>query len=304
MANERVFDEVEGLQVNGITVGGLTSAGVTQGYMDQLEAENGGQGPDAYDEGGQRVDLSLTTTDVLQLIPLLIATPATAFFYGHESGAATFTKATIGTANSKLRMHTASLRVSRGAYAQMTLDGTVAGNGTEEFEAICVYADGQSAPTLSYPLMIWKPTALAHGALSVYHPMDLSLRLTPRLLTRYGDTDVGLTALDVAGWNAAVEITVHDSGKYSTSSHEVCTQLLVAGIADLVVDLEGVGQTPDKVLTLRNCKFRQRRKNTQRGDTGHTVSGILQWRDPLTPWTVRTLDHETPATRLVDIANA
>lgn len=304
MANQRVFDEVEALTVNSTNVGGINSVSVEQSYMDNIQADGGGAGPDAYDEAGEKVTVSIASTDVLQLIPLLISTPATCLFYGHESGATTYTKATVGTAKSKLVCHTGRLGVTRTGHAAMNIDGTIRSDDAETFEDICTYLDGQSAPTLHYPGRIWKPTALAHGSITVLHPVSLNVRITPRLLQRYGDTDVGLTALDVAGHDVSVDLTVHDSGVQGVTAYEVMTELIKQGTKDLTVDLEGVGATADQVLTLRNCRWRRRGKSTQRGDTSHSLSGVLQWIDPESPYTARTLDHETPATRLINIAAA
>jgi len=302
MANERVFDEVDALTVNSVEVGGINSIGITQGHIDTVESDDGNQGPAVRSRGGQKVDLSLVSTDVIDLIALLISTPATAIFYGRESGAATYVKSTIGTATSKLVMHTGALRLSRGAYAQMTVDGTVRSDGADTFTEICKHEDGQSAPTLVFPARLWKPTALTHGTIAVLHPVDANIRITPVLRQDYGDGDAGLSAFDIAGWKVAVEATVRDSDAYLTNSYDICTQLLDQGTKDLVIALEGVGQQGNQELTLRNCAFESRRKAAGKDYTGHTLSGGLQFEDPDSPYTMRTIDHATPAERLINFA--
>ena len=169
MANKRVFDEVEDASVNGVNLGGVSAISVGQSYMEELESDDGGDGPDDYSASGQRTDIDINSTDVLQLIALLISTPAAAVFSGHESGTApgTYVKSTIGTGNSKIVCHTGQLTLSRGAYANMSVNGTVRTDGTEAFSAIAKHEVGVAAPTLQFPARLWKPTGMTHGAQAI-----------------------------------------------------------------------------------------------------------------------------------------
>lgn len=301
--NKRVFDDVEDVSVNGINLGGLSAIAIAQSYMDEVEADDGGQGPDEYSESGERTDIDINSSDVLELIPLLISTPGTAEFSGHESGTApaTYVKSTIGTAASKIVCHTASLNVSRGAFATMSVQGTVRTDGVETFSAVAKHEVGQAAPTLQYPARLWKPTGMTHGAQTILHPVDFSMAISPRrLLVLYDGDDVGVTVVDIPGWTITGGLTVHDSSKDGVNDWDVMTKLIAAGLADLTIAVEGVGSQGDMNLIVRNVKFRKRDKRSGRQVTQHALTWVAQFRDP--GGTERTVDAAISADRMVNFA--
>jgi len=256
------------------------------------------------------VDLSITTRDILKMIPVLIATPATALFYGRQSGVTgdNWTKATIGSGNSPLVMHAASLSLSRTAYGQVQLDGTVRSDGTEAQTALLAFLDAQAAPTETLPNYLWQIQSVSHDPggtpLTIVHPVDLTLRVTGILRTDYGDTDVGLSAVDIAGYRYALDLTVCDSGKDGANSWQTVSALIANGTKDLAITIQGVGQQATQTLTIRNVKFTGNTKTMGRDYTGHRTTGVINRLDPGAAPTLRTIDAATPADRIINFADA
>lgn len=305
MANKRIYDEVDGLKVNAMPIGGVTAINTEQGYVHEVDSlSDGVAGPSDVDQAGQRVTFSINTTDVINLIPLLISTPSGAEWYGHESGAATYGKATLVNPV----CHSGRFAAALGSYATITVDGQCRfANATDTFDNIEGFLAGQSGPTLTHPSRLWQPKSAAHGALSPLHVQALSFNVAGRLMEGYDGGDKGLTAVDVAGYGVVgVELTIRDvTQQTGPPTHDIATALMKNGVKDLVVAFEGVGTTPNYNLTLRNCKFASRRKATGRDWTGWTMGAKLQWRDPTgSPPVIRTLVDATPANRLIDFAQA
>ena len=290
MANKRIYDEVDGLKVNTISTGGVTSVNTEQSYADEADSIGDGMaGPSDVDQAGQQVTFSINTSDVLQLIPLLISTP---------SAAATLVKPVCAAGR---------FAAARGSYATITVDGQCRfANSDDTFEDVEGFTAGQSAPTLTHPSLLWQPKNAVHGALSPLHTQSLSFNIPRRLIVDYSDGDKGTTAVDVGKYGVVgVELAIRDVTQTGSPPHDMATALMKNGFKDLVIGFEGVGDTPDYNLTLRNCQFRNRRKTTGQGWTGWALSGALQWRDPTgSPPTIRTLDNATPANRLINFAQA
>lgn len=306
MANKRIYDEVDGLKFNGaspISVGGVTSISTEQGYVHNIDSRNDGvDGPSDVDSAGQKVTFSVQTEDVLQIIPLLIATFTSVEWFGHESGTSTYGKGTL--ANPVL--HSGRFTAGLGSYATISMDGQCRfGAAADTFDDVEGFLDGQTVPTLTHPGRQWQPGNAVHGALTALHVQSLGFNIAGRVLEDYDAGDMGTTAVDVAGYGAVgVDLTIRDAAKQAGSpTHNLATALMKNGIADLVVPLLGVGDTADKTLTLRNCKWRSYRRAGGRDWTGFTLSGVLQWRDPTgSPPVIRTLGDATPAARLINFA--
>lgn len=303
MANKRIYSEVDAPTFNTILLGGMTAISTDQGYVHSADSQaDGAQGPSDADSAGQKVTFSLTTEDVLQLIPLLISTPTAGEWYGHESGAATYGKGTLVAPV----FHSGRFTSQRGSYASISLEGQCRfPDAAATFDDVEGFAVSVAAPTIAHPLRQWQPKSATHDAVIPLHVQALNFAVIGRLIEDYGDTDLGTTAVDVNGYGlVTVELTVRDSTVHAgPPTHDVATALMNNGVKDLIVRFEGVGDTPDYKVTLRNCKWRSKRKAGGRDWTGHTLNGVLQWRDP-TGDTVRTINHATPATRLIDFVAA
>ncbi len=296
-----IFDEVEGLVMNAVNVGGLTSIGTDQGYAHTVDSEADGQdGPSNASEAGQRLTYNLVTSDVLRGIPLLIATPTSALWYGHEVDAATYGKGSLVNPV----CHALSFDSRLGSYATITVQGQCKfPNAAATFDDVEGFVIGEAAPSLTHPNRQWQPRSAVHGSLTAQEVMGLTFNVRGKLLEHYRGGDKGTTVMVVAGYGLVeVTLTIRDTQvQAGPPSHDLGTALMKNGVQSLVVNFEGVGDAADKTLTLRNCKFRTKRKAAGRDWSGHTLSGVLQWRDA-TGGTVRTLDDATPADRLINWA--
>ncbi len=300
MSNKRVYDEVQGLVMNGVSVGGVTSIEVEEGYSSEQKSEfDGAQGPTALENAGAFVKATVRTTDITKAIALLISTPGTAEWFAAESGLATFSKASLVAPV----FHKLDMRFNR-ENAVATLEARCrfpASNA--DIENVHALLAAQTAPTRTHPNRLHKVLAADHGLQGVLHIEDLSVSVAGRLLTDWGDEDIGETAVDVAGFgDVSVNATFKDSSQISSGpGYDLRTALIKNGVKDLVVELGGVAEVADAVMTLRNCKWRGGVRSGAEGYSRLTMRGELQYRDPATPFTIRTINHATAATRLINI---
>jgi len=304
MANTRIFDEVDGLKFVGVTtpdddiiVGGVTSIGTEQGYDEESDGvSNGIAGPDDVSQAGQKVTIDLATTDVLTAIDLLNNDLASAEWFGHEATTAKYGKASL------VKPVFTSVRLSAAdGFASISAQGEcVFPDAAATFDDVEGFLGGQNAPTLKHPSRLWQVSNAVYGALSAEHVKGLSLNIPGVALRDRNGTDIGMTSIVLARYGVVeVELTIRDSTPAGTPKHDLATQMMLAAMNDLTVDFAGVAETPDKTLNMRNVKFTRRRAARGRDWTGHTLSGKLQWRDPLTAFTARTLNHTTDAERLI-----
>lgn len=302
MANKRVYDEVEGCKINGISIGGLTSIITRQDFVHATDSEADGHDfPSDTDEAGQQVTATIVTTDVLQLIPLLLSTPGSSEWFGHESGAATYGKGTLA----NLVCHSGRFESALGSYARITVEGQCRfGAAADTFEDVEGWLAAQTVPTITHPVRYWQPGSAVHGELTALHVQSIGFNIGGRLMTDYDAGDKGTTAVDVAGYNAVgVDLTVRDASQQTgPPTHDLATALMLNEVHNLVVGFTGVGEAVAKTLTLRNCRFRNKQKTGGRDWTGHALSGVLRGRDPTDPYTVRTIDDATPADRLINFS--
>lgn len=296
-----IFDEVEGLVVNSVNVGGITSIGTEQSHLHTVDSEGDGEdGPSDASEAGQQVTFNIVTSDVLQGIPLLIATPASAVWYGHEVGVATYGKGSLVNPV----CHALSFDSRLGGYAAITVQGDCQfPNAAATYDDVEGFVIGQPPPSLTHPSRQWQPHNAVHGSFTAYEIMGLTFGVRGKVRRHYRGNDKGVTTVAVAGYGLVeVTLTIRDTQvQAGPPSHDFGAALMNNGVQNLVVDFEGVGDTADKTLTLRNCKFRGKRKTAGRDWTGHTLNGVLQWRDP-SGGTIRKLDDATPANRLINWA--
>jgi hypothetical protein len=315
MANIRIFEEVEALVVNGEDIGGASAITLVQEYAEVVRDEASGegttgaaQGAEAVDRLGERTTLSAVSTDVTQLVPLLVAAPAAAVWLGHESGLATFGQTTVGGANSKVIIHAASLAFSRSAYGLMTFDAIVGTDGDESWSDYVNYLNTQAAPAANLPTRLWKPTTVMLNAVSIGHLMSMNLNLGGRLVQDWDGDSVGVVA-DFTGWSTVTgSLVTHEQDESAELTYDLATKALevVFGVSTdtLAVTLDGAGNTADQILTLQNVKLLNRQRTAGRGYTENSFDFECQWRDATDPWALRTLDDATPANRLINFAAA
>lgn len=309
-SNKHLFDDVQGLNVNAIPVGGATSVAVTMDYADKIDSrEDSVQGTSVVSCAGERVDVEIRTTDVMALVPLLASTPGELVCRGRESGTDTYgTIKAPKTGEGALVIHRASFSASE-RYASISVGGTVRfASGAKSIANVVNYTPNDLAPTITQPSRLWKLIGVSHTAiidaapdvLTVLHPVDLSFDVAGRLLTDYGDGDIGMTAVDLADFNAiSGRLTVRDAS--ATAGHQVAHALLRHPAGDLRVTLTGVGEIANKELTLRNVKFQTVERSGGSGYTAWTASFAAQWRDPVSPYTIRTLTG-TAGDRMINFA--
>lgn len=312
LINKRVYDEVQGLVFAGaglsgsaLAVGGITNITVEEGYESDIKNSfDGAQGPTAHEVAKAFVKSTIRTTDVLKMIDLLISLPgaASSEWLGPQSGAVTFIKGTLA----GYVFHALDFQANDD-FAVATLQAQHRfANSIDDFEAVHTFVTGVAGPvTRTHPDRLYRIKSCTHGGQAILHVQDMSFRLAARLITDSGDGDVGQTAIERGDFNdIGVSLSFRDSSKHASGSYDLATQILKAGSADLVVVLDGAGELVDKKITLRNCKFTNRQRIAQEGWTGFKLTGSLVFRDPATPFTVRTVNHATPATRMIDVANA
>lgn len=308
LTNNRILNEVQGLKFTGVVtpgddvlIGGVTSVEDTQDFEEKAASSGDGMGGSSdIDQSAQRVDVSVATEDALKGIPLMINALASMEYFGKESGASTYQKMTI----LKPRFHSLGFSAARSQHATINLQATCQfGDAADEFEDVVTPLAAQPTPTLTDPGRVWRMKNLRFGSLTPQHLQSIGFNLRRQVDVDWNDDDLGITAVDVTGGVIDVDVFIRDS-KIQTGppTHDIAAAIIKAGTDDLLVDLEGVGNQADATLTIRNVKFASRRKASQRGYSGWRVSGTALWQDPLTPFTQRTLDHATPADRMINFA--
>lgn len=278
--NTRLFKDVQDLTINSLNVGGVDTIEVAQSYVDLIQHQDGAEGPRGLGKAGERVDIRFSGADIAsdqsgtELIDAILgSTPATAIFYGQESGNTTYGKTTLGTANSKMVFHALTLRANRTDYSRLEALATMRMDQAEGLDDVCLYVDGEGAPTRNTPVRLWRPTTLTHAANPI-HIVDFTMSIVGRLLIDYGDTDEGLAAVDVADWTISGTVTHRDSMHEGVETVDISTKLLKGAQNDMAVTLEGVAGGADKTITILQTEFTGRRRLSGSGYTDH----VMDWR--------------------------
>lgn len=297
--NKRLFREILGLLANGVSVGGNTAISVNQGFVNRAVSRGDGmQGPSSVSRSGQQTTFSLATEDIEQGIALLLSTPGSMVFFGKESGAVTYGKATL----LNPVFNTLAFDVQLSSYATITMNGQCRyPAAASTFKDVFAYLGGEAKPTIPHPLRQWLPGNVTHGTLVPKHIVGVSFNLAAALHVAFDGNDIGTTDVEVGEYGPpTVSITFQDKTKHATNPIDIATQLMENGVEDVVIPLQGVGDTSDRTLTLRNVEFDSVSEQGSEGYTQLVLNGTMNFRDPTTPWTIRTIDHATPAERLVN----
>lgn len=304
----RIFDDVQGLTVNTVNVGGATQITVSEDYIHKIDSrEDAVQGTTVASQGGHMVDVDITSTDVLQLVALLTSTPGALVCKARESAAATYGLLEVcKVGDGVLVIGGGSFEASRDRYATISVNGKARfASASKTFKDVVRYTAAQAAPTIVQPSRLWKPTSMSHDPggtpLAPKHLMSIRLDLPGRVLTDYGDADIGMTAVDFADFDiVTITATIRDATVASGAN--IATALMGNGIKDLAIGLEGVAEVPNKTLTIRNVAWRSNRRTGGKDWTGWELTGVAQWRDAVNPYTIRGLTDVTPANRLINFA--
>ncbi len=305
MPNQRVYDQVDGAVFNGVAIGGATQIVTTSETIVNVDAEHdGSQGVSESTSEIWRVRSTINTTDVTKMIAALISAPSAGDFFGHESATATFEKASL----KNPVFFSAAFDANVNSHATLSLQAQCRFGDGDDLEDVESYVAGQPKPAKTHPGRLWRPLTALHGStpgIAPLHVQQLSFSVSARggsPLEDSGDGDKGTTAVDVPPFDKVpVTLVIRDT-KVKAGAEDVAGQLLKAGVADLVVTLEGVGATANQTLTLRNCKFNKKTRTSGAGWTGVSLTGHLVFRDPVTPFTERTIDDAIVANRLINFA--
>ena len=250
MANRRVF-QAQGLTTNAVAVGGLADVAADAGYTDVIRSTpDGAIGTEDVDRAGLNVDVSMNCTDVSKGNAILAAAVGDTLFYGRESGAATWQKRTLV----GVVWHGLDMDLAKVTDGRMSLRGALRfASGTTTLGQVIVATGEQTqAPTITYPARVFRPnTAIFNPGTEIpaKNLVSVRLSLSGNLLQDYGDDDLGMTAVDIAGWNDLQVTLVHRDAS-EANGEDRAVQLLKAGRGVLTVTLLGRGGAANKTLTI------------------------------------------------------
>lgn len=303
MANKRVYQEVNKCLVNAIQLAGATQISITEDYVVGIDPEwTGGAGPSGRVQTAQRIRGQIRTADCVAALAALIASPTTASWYGRESGLATLMHSTLKAPIP----YALAMELSKTQLGAATLDFSCRFAEADTFATMLTVSGGEAAPVPQLPTRVLRILSATHGALAVPHIEALSLRIQVRggnPLEDWGDNDIGVTAIEIPEYDApAVSLTMRDSQEVAAEAKDLATKLLEAGTKDLVVVVQPVALAATATLTIRNVLFTSRQKTGEAGWSGHVLQGSAGFFDPAPSNTWRTLNHVTPAERLVNWA--
>ena len=299
MANTRVFQETQDCTINGVDLAGVTRIETEQSYVQQVttQDDDGGGIVDA-DVGGKRVRVTVATSDVLQAIALLLSAPTTGVWLGKESGTATYGQETL-----KAPLFSSlAFSSGRGQHAAAVLSGQCRFGAGDDFEDIEAWVAGAAAPMLNPPPdKLWLPVSMSHGSLAPLHIDGFNFNVPGEIIEDWDGATIGTEAVDKGDYGLiTVSLTIFDSAKDGINAWQIATALMKNAIADLAVVLKGAGGVANKTCTVRNAKWISSKKVTSKGYTGQTISGIAPRRDAA--GTIWTIDHATPASRMINFA--
>jgi len=281
MANNRVF-LAQGLTTNGIAVGGLAEISVDAGYQNIIRSSpDGAVGTEDVDRAGLAVDVSLSGTDVTKGNAILAAAVGDTEFYGKESGAATWQKRTMP----GVLWHSLDLDLPQTADGSMSLRGAIrfAEGTTTLAQVIAATGEQTQQPVITYPARLFRPHNAIFDPGSEIPPKNLvSVRLAlavEQLLQDFGDDDLGMTAVDITGWNDLQVTLVHKDAS-EINGRDRATQLIEAGRGILTVTLMGRGGAANKTLTINNLQWTRGSGRKAKDYWEFTMTGSASWRKP------------------------
>lgn len=286
MANKRVF-QVQGLVTNGQEVGGMASLNFDPVYGDVIESTpDGAGGVEDVDRASLGIGASLTCSDVSKMAVLLDSTPGDTTFWGRESGAATYKKYTIGSADGKIVWSGANLSIPKNADGSLTLNGRVRfADATKELADVLKLTAGSdgTGKVQTYPARNYRAYSAsfdpdgAGAAIAPLHVESLALALSATVHKDSSDSDIGETAVDLGGWNT-LEVTLVHRDASAVAPGDISGELMAAARGVLTVSLRGRGGAAAKILTVNNLLWTAAPVTHGPGYAEFTLTGKAGWR--------------------------
>lgn len=301
MANKRVY-YAQAATVNTTGLGGTTDISVEIGYENVLQAQMDGLGGVAKPDRITRANKgTIASEDVKKFLTLLNSTASEMTWFGRESGVATFGKGTID--DPKILGGSLNIAKSGAAvrYAGMVLNWEALHAAADDFDDVFGHLDAQSAPPYVAAERLADPIGMVFGAATILHPSSLSISVQPvGLLREFGDSDEGITAIDIPARAITGTIGFQDTTKQTgPPTHQLAMLLLKASRADLATTVRASAGVTNQLITLKNCDFtRYRGRVAVRGYWEHQLEYVLGWLDD--DDTVRSLGGANP---IMTIAN-
>jgi len=298
MANQRTF-QAQALVLNGVAAGGLASMSFEARFTPLESTPDGAIGTEDVDRHSLDVNVNIQCTDVAKVNAILDAAVGNTTFSGKESGATTWHNYTVA----GIVITGCSLDLRKGADATLGLTGKVrfATPAADLDEVILLTGAVGTPPTLTYPARLYRPNTAsfdpdgAPAAIAPIHVESVALALAANVISDSNDADVGMTAVDIAGWRSLQTTLVYRDAKAVSPSH-ITAQLLAAVRGNLTVSLLGRGGAANKVLTVNNCLWTGANQREGAEYAEFTLRGNSGWKNAATVYTL----NGTP--KLFDIA--
>jgi len=283
MANRRTFN-AQALSCNGVALRGLSRLTFTARYRNVIRSRlDGAAGTQDVNRTGLSVDVSIETSDVTKVLDALAATPGNTTFHVKESGTADWHHYTVtGIVLTGMRM-----TLNHTAHATMTLTGRVrfASGVSTLNNVLSVTSIDTTPPTLAYPVRLYRPHGLTFTpyGLPTYGPVhvqSVELSMDAVVHDDFGDLDIGITAVDVPGFNP-MQVTVNHRDALIPGTLPSGT--IAAAMADeahglLNVTLKESTQDANYDLAVENLLWTGMTENESEGYSEFTLNGEAGWR--------------------------
>jgi len=299
MANSRIY-RVRGLKVGGVAIGGLTSLSIAPSFTGAVESSaDGAYGVEDIDVFGLQLAVSLSTTDVTKLEPLMINTTGLTFEC-QESGALTGHTVTL-TADAVI-WNSFNLNMPYGADAVATLGGfirmdegaaaaaiTAALSEVSGVERAAIYLSTTYPQT--YPTRRFRPNTFSFlptsgVAISPEHVESINLSCTGRIIQDSLDTDGAMSAIDLVDWGM-IDCSILFKEATATAGDSIATSLIMAAQGALTCNLHGraAGAADAGTLTLNALKWLSSAQSHGPEYSTYALAGKASWRLMATPFT-------------------
>lgn len=279
MANKRTYYAMAA-KPNGELLGGTSRIDLTQGYLNTLTGRQDNMaGGAVVDRIAKLVRGAVTCEDPTKFVDVIAATVSTLEWYAKESGASTFSKHVIDAPV----IVGAVLNITKNGYANCSWNFEAPFAAADDYPNVVTFSSGGAAPTTAMASRLTYPRTVSHGAAAILHPTSLSISVQPtQVLREFGDTDTGVSAIDVVDWQPPV-VTVgfqDQTEQTGPPTHELASALLAASMADLEANVKASGNGTNQVITLKNVQWTEDQGSHQvAGYTEHRIRGVAQWLD-------------------------
>ena len=271
--------EVQGLVTHAVSVGGLALLNFTDTYrhVDAAEMSAGG-GRAGIDRSGLSSKVTLVCTDIAKVNEILAAATGDTVYSGRLSGTTSFHDYTVP----GIVWHAMRINVPRTGDGKLTLNGTVRfADGTKKLADIFGAVLDASAPDITQPTVLHRAHGATFtpeaGAISPENVQGVDLSLAADIHEDYGDTDIGMTAVDRGDWKS-LGASLSFSDYSIANGTDMASRLMDADRGVLTVSLNARAGVSDKTLTVNNLLWTgdSRRKEKH---WVFTVDGGAGWQE-------------------------